>query len=507
MPSTDYAYRRLVNTLGPERVARAEFDRMTYSHDFASLPKVALLQWQLYPDYVVLPQTSEEVAAIMKLSDESGLQIVPRGGGTGWYGGAVPNRGGVLVDMRKMNGILALDPAARTVTVEAGATWHDVAGYVEAKGFALPAMPTNAIASTIGGAINSGVAGFGTFRNGSLADSLLNLEVVLPDGRIVETASRSDANMSFANLTPLFVGAEGTLGIVTKATLRLRTKPDLSRAVAYAFPALDKAAAFLRAIPEAGVVPYHAGLLDKEHFVMERVLRSDVPEPADTVLVGLEGPKDDVADQEKALDALAAPSGGKKLAPEAAQGLWDRRFIMYSERRLSKGLVVSNNLVPLARLEEAARTARALIRKMKLNGSVQASLVDTDTACLAPYVLMDDTAPSGGTTLGYVKKLGDAAMVLGGHPMGLGLVMVFNLRKMHGRSAPYYAHVKTVFDPGKKVNGGKTVEVWTKYSRFPGIRAIPPPAMSIGLNLAAFLRRIKPTQDKFVKSYERGRGQ
>src|SRR5207249_2690217 len=116
MASLDYAYRRLVNTLGPERVARSEFERMVYSHDFASLPKIALLQWKLYPDFVALPQTTEEVAALVKLSDESLLQITPRGGGTGWYGGSVPNRGGVLIDMRKMNHIVKFDPDGRTVT-------------------------------------------------------------------------------------------------------------------------------------------------------------------------------------------------------------------------------------------------------------------------------------------------------------------------------------------------------------------------------------------------------
>src|SRR5439155_4215848 len=118
MASLDYAYRRLVNTLGPERVARSEFERMVYSHDFASLPKVALLQCKLYPDFVALPQTTEEVAALVTLSDETRLQITPRGGGTAWYGGSVPTRGGMLIDMRKMNLGLAVDSDARTATVD-----------------------------------------------------------------------------------------------------------------------------------------------------------------------------------------------------------------------------------------------------------------------------------------------------------------------------------------------------------------------------------------------------
>ena len=504
MPNTDYAYRRLVNTLGPERVARAEFDRMVYSHDFASLPKVALLQWRLYPDFVVLPQTTEEVSAVVKLSDESGLPIVPRGGGTGWYGGAVPNRGGVLLDLRKMNKVRAFDPQARTITVEAGATWQDVAEYAEARGLTLPSLPTNAVASTVGGAINSDVVGFGSFRNGALRQVVRGLEVVLPDHRVLRTAVAGDAGGSYADLTPFFFGAEGTLGVITAATLRLDPKPDLMKPVAYAFQGTEAAATFLQAVVDSGLQPYHVSLLDRDHFVFERALHAEAPEPADRVLACLAGTKDDVADQERTLDALAPRFHGTKRPPPEPEYLWDRRFRMYSARRMSRGLIVANNVVPLARLPEACETARRLIRKMKLNGAVHAYPMDAASAILAPYVLMDDTVPSGGTALGYVKKMGDAAFELGGHPMGLGLFMVFNLRTMHGRAAPYTAYVKDVFDPGKKVNPGKTIEVWTKYT-FPGIRAIPPPAMRVGLDLAAFLRRIKPTRDKFVRSYERGK--
>jgi glycolate oxidase len=491
-----------VNTLGPERVSRTEFDRMVYSHDFASLPKIALLQWRLYPDFVVLPQTTEEVAAIVKLSDESGLPIVPRGGGTGWYGGAVPNRGGVLIDMRKMNKIRSFDAQARTVTVEAGASWQDVVEYVEARGLTLPTLPTNAMASTVGGAINSDVVGFGSFRNGALRQVVRDLEVVLPDNRLLHTALPGDAGGQFADLTPLFFGAEGTLGVLTAATLRLDPKPDLMKPLAYAFPTLHAAATFLQAVVDSGVQPYHLSLLDKEHFVFERALHADAPKPADMVLVCLAGPKDDVSDQEKSLDALAPKSQGTKSPQAEPDALWKGRFRMYSARRMSRGLVVANNVVPLAKLPEACEIARDLIRKMKLNGAVQAHPIDATSVIFAPYVLMDETAPSGGTALGYVKKMGDAAFELGGHPMGLGLFMVFNLRPMHGRAALYTAYIKDVFDPRRKVNPGKTIEVWTKY-QFPGIRAIPPPAMRIGLDLAAFLRRIKPSQDKFVRAYER----
>src|SRR3989441_229233 len=409
MASLDYAYRRRVSGLGPERVARSEFERMVYSHDFASLPKIALLQWKLYPDFVALPQTTEEVAALVKLSDESLLQITPRGGGTGWYGGSVPNRGGVMIDMRKMNHVVAFDPDGRKVTVEAGVTWKDLEDFVESKGFALPVVPVNAIGSTVGGAINSGSSGFGAPRGGSLRDAIAFLKVVLPDGNILKTASEADADGHLANLTPLFFGAEGTLGVITEATLRIVAKPEASKAVAYAFPSLAAAARFLTAIVDSALVPYHAAVASRDHFIFERALRPDSPDPADIT-----------------------------------------------------------------------------------------------TAALVPYVLMDDTRPSGGTALGFVKRMGDAAFKMDGHSMGLGLFLVFNLRKMHGRATSFISSVKVVFDPRKKINGGKTLEVWTKYP-WPGLRAIPPPGMAVGLEIAAVLRRAKPTRDRFVRAYEHGK--
>ena len=181
--------------------------------------------------------------------------------------------------------------------------------------------------------------------------------------------------------------------------------------------------------------------------------------------------------------------------------MWRERYNNYSARRLSRGLIVSYNLVPVSRLPEAVERAAEIRDKLKLNGAVQAYLVDSTTAALVPYVLMDDTRPSGGTALGFTKRMGDAAFEMDGHPMGLGLFFVFNLRKMHGRATTMVSAVKAVLDPRKKLNGGKTFEVWTKYP-WPGLRAIPPPGMAVGLEIAAILRRAKPTRDRFVRAYE-----
>src|SRR5207245_3610987 len=125
------------------------------------------------------------------------------------------------------------------------ATWKDLEDFVESKGPALPMSPGHAIGRTVGGAINSVSTGFGAPRGGSLRDAIARLLVVLPDGSLLKTASEADVDGHLANLTPLFFGAEGTLGIIAEATLRIVPKPESSKAIAYAFPSLAASARFL----------------------------------------------------------------------------------------------------------------------------------------------------------------------------------------------------------------------------------------------------------------------
>ncbi|HEV8595036.1 MAG TPA: FAD-binding oxidoreductase, partial [Thermoplasmata archaeon] len=211
----DYTYRRLVNVLGPDRVRREPFETFVYSHDFAAIPKPAAFQFKFEPDFVVLPRTTEEVIRLVRIQKEVGLPLVPRGGGTGLYGGAVPNRGGILVDFRKMNRVIKIDAAARTMIVEAGCTWQEAYDRAWAAGLFLPVYPHFAKGSTIGGWINSGGVGIGSMKYGTSRDLVLNLEVVLADGTAVQTGSdRIDLGTSHANLGPLIWGSEGTLGLV-----------------------------------------------------------------------------------------------------------------------------------------------------------------------------------------------------------------------------------------------------------------------------------------------------
>jgi len=495
----DYAYRRLVNIFGPERVARSRQERMAYSHDFASLPKFAHLQWNLVPDFVVIPKATEEVVRLVTFAFESGLPLVPRGGGTGLYGGSVPNRGGVLVDMRGMDRVESVDRDSRLLRVQAGATWKAAYDRAWREGLFLPAVPFGAPASTVGGWISSNGIGYGSYKYGTARDLLVDLEVVLPSGEVVHTGHPVvETGHALGNVSGAFVGGEGTTGIVTRATLRLFPRPDEIRPLAYAFESIRTARTVLPEFTDLSATPLHVGFLDEVHVSFLRAVRGeDLPAQAIATVV-LEGPKDEIAEDQKEIDAFMAERGGAKASEAIARRLWDARFDLFPARRLSGGLVIAEALIPAKQYPAMVTGTDALIRRLKLQVAANSCLVDRNTVAFSPYFLMDDMSVLGPTGLGFVKKLGDLAFSLGGHPMGLGLLLAFNVRRMHAGARDVLNTIKDVLDPHRKMNPGKTVEVWTKFT-WPIINSIPLPIIGWGLDVAAFIRSLKPGPDRFAR--------
>lgn len=499
MESLDYSYRRLVNILGPERVGRSLQERMAYSHDFASLPKFAHFQWKLTPDFVAIPKRTEEVVRLAQFAFESGLPLVPRGGGTGLYGGGVPNRGGVLVDLRSMDHIDSVDREARLMRLQAGATWKDAYDRAWKEGLLLPVYPQGAPSSTIGGWLSGNGVGYGSYKYGGARDLVVDLEVVLPSGEIVHTGdARAETGHELANASGIVVGGEGTTGIITSATLRLFPRPEEIRPLAYLVPSIRNAVSLVPGVTDLAATPFHVGILDENHIAFLRSVRGEELDPQGVVMVALEGPKDENAEDQKELDAFMAANGATKAPEPVARRLWEGRFDLFPARRLSGGLVIAEALIPAKQYARVLGQMDKLARRLRLQVAANSFLADRNTVAFRPYFLMDDLHPLGPTSLGYVKKFGDLAFAAGGHPMGLGLFMVFNLERMHRGSTGILTTVKGVLDPYRKMNPGKTVEVWTKFT-WPIINTIPPPVMGWGLDLAAFVRSLKPNQDRFAK--------
>ena len=248
-----------------ERVLYKERISEDYSHD-------ELGDIECYPDIVVQALSAEEVSKVMKYAYENNIPVTPRGSGTGLVGAAVPIKKGIVIDMSKMNRILELDEENLTVTVEPGVLLMELSKYVEEHDLFYPPDPGEKSA-TIGGNINTNAGGMRAVKYGVTRDFVRGLEVVLPNGNIVEFGGKVVKNSSGYSMKDLIVGSEGTLGIVTKAVLRLLPLPKKAISLLIPFPTLEHAIRTVPLIIKSKTIPtaiefmQRETILDAEEFL------------------------------------------------------------------------------------------------------------------------------------------------------------------------------------------------------------------------------------------------
>ena len=184
---SDALHIKLSRIVGADRVRTDNLEKLMYSHDLASLPKMMELGFKMIPDAVVQPKSAEEVSAIIKVAIKEGVPIVPRGGASWGYGGAVPCEGGIVLDMAAMNLIIRIDEENMEVEVEAGAIWTKVHDEALARGLYIGYYPSSAPAATVAGWISTGGIGVGSYKYGSVGANVRNMEIVLPEGQILQT--------------------------------------------------------------------------------------------------------------------------------------------------------------------------------------------------------------------------------------------------------------------------------------------------------------------------------
>ena len=213
------------------------------------------------PDLVVYPRTTEDVAAIVTVAAQMQLPVTPWGAGTSVEGNALPTRGGIVLDTTRMDAVLAIHPADLQAVVQPGVLRPGLNERLRDHGLFFP--PDPGVPSTIGGMVGNNSSGTKSVKYGATKDYVLGLEVVLADGTVVRTGSRAVKSASGYDLTALFVGSEGTLGIVTEVTLRLAPVPAVVRGALARFTSVEDAATAVSTLLGAGIVPSMAELLDE----------------------------------------------------------------------------------------------------------------------------------------------------------------------------------------------------------------------------------------------------
>ncbi len=488
-------YEEIIKITDKDRVRIDPFERRLYSHDLASLPKMMELGFKMMPDLVVKPNSAKEVAEIVKIACEEGIPIVPRGGGSWGLGGAMPIAGGIVIDLTSMNKVLALDSENLMVTVETGITWKMLHDNLIKSGYIIGSYPSSAMAATVGGWINTGGVGVGTYKYGSAGNHMKSLEIVLPTGRIVETGNLKASSIGSYDLNKVFFGAEGTLGVITKATLRIYPAPEDLRPLSYSFTDLNGLSETVRNITLTTVRPFHISFLDRYHFdfLKEVGMSKHGPEEGGMLNITLEGDKSILDIEEKTLDGIVNKQKGVKQEKETARHEWDERFFELRTKRAGPTATLGELFVPIPRMPSMINATYKLIKKMKLRAAITGMVSDRNTAVFMPYYLSDERKLIRNmVSLSFIKKLGDLAFEHGGRPAGLGLFFPGNLKKMYGPGWDTMRDMKASMDPYDIMNPGKTTEGMTRF----GI-PLPPFALNLGMNVMANIKHLM-TKDKGV---------
>ena len=249
---------RLAAVLGPMRVTSDPDIVSGYSHDEFSLREIAR-----NPDVVVKPETTAEVAAVLRLAGEERIPVTPRGGATGLCGGCVPVLGGIVLSLEKMNRVEEVDAANQMAVTQAGVTLGEFSRAVEDAGLYFPPHPGDESAM-MGGLIATNAGGSRAVKYGGIRNYVRGLEVVVAKGDVLHLGGKLVKSSTGYSLLHLFIGSEGTLGIITRATIQLMTKPAFLRTLVIPFTSLEQAVETVPLLLERGVLPMAVEFLERD---------------------------------------------------------------------------------------------------------------------------------------------------------------------------------------------------------------------------------------------------
>jgi len=417
------------------------------------------------PDAVAYPETTAEVSEIAKICSADGCPMTGWGTGTSLEGHALAVKGGISVDFSRMNRVLDLNAEDMDVTVQPGITREALNSELRATGLFFPIDPgANA---SIGGMASTRASGTTAVRYGTMRDNVIALEAVLADGRIIHTGTRARKSSAGYDLTALFVGAEGTLGLITSLTLRLSGQPEAISAAVCAFETIDDAVNAVITTIQTGIPMARIEFVDDATArAFNGYANAEMPEKPH-LLLEFHGSDSAVAEQAERAGEVMSELGGSGFQwsgrPEDRNRLWRMRHnAYYAALSLKPGAtaVVTDICVPISQLARAVRETREDIAKSGIPGPILGHVGDGNFH--AVLLIDPDSQAEKTTALDLSHRMARRALDLGGtvtgeHGIGMGKLDLMEAE--HGAAWTVMADLKRTLDPDNLMNPGKMVRL------------------------------------------------
>jgi len=451
--------RELEKAVGTDKVLFSPVDLIAYSFDGTFE--------QHLPNAVALPETNEEVSAVIRIASQYDVPVVPRGMSSGLAGGSIPVRGGIVLSLTRMNRILEIDEENMTATVQAGLVTADLQAAVEKLGLFYPPDPASVKQSTIGGNVACNAGGPRCLEYGVTGNYVLGLTVILADGRLVRTGGKAIKYVTGFNMNQFFVGSEGALGIITEVILRLICKPPYARTALVHFPTLEDAGRSVHTVLTRGLVPAAMELLDETAIeCIEEAMQLGLPLDVEAILL-IESDGADEQSVQREIDVIAdicLQTGASRVDvarnEEERADLWRaRRSISPSLARKAPNKLGEDITVPRNAIPEAIRRIKAISKQYGLPIVVFGHAGDGN---LHPNILFDRRDPEQWEKLEpMVKEIFRVALDLGGTlsgEHGIGTFKLPYMREALGQaSINIQWRIKQALDPQNILNPGKVL--------------------------------------------------
>ena len=452
----DAIKKELIDIVGKDHVSDSVIDMISYTYDSSDHAH--------RPEMAVWPTSTEQISRIIKLANERRIPITPRGAGTSLAGTAVPIYGGLVLDVCRMNRILDIRIADRVAVVQPGVVYDDLNRALAPHGFFFPPDPASGKVCTLGGNVATNAGGIRGAKYGVTRDYVLALEVVLADGRITRVGCACMKTSSGYDLTRLFIGSEGTLGIVSEISFKINPKPSAFKTALASFTTLADAGEAVAHITQSGIIPSVLEILDENTI---RVLREqggmELPVVEALILTETDGYTDEEADfqMDRVVEAFQSQGATDIQVAEtkdASEKLWQiRKSASSTAASLMPNNVSEDVTVPMSKVPELLIGVSKICRHYDLLFVIFGHAGDGN---LHPKIMYDASDPDQTERVHKAsEEIFKLAVALGGTltgEHGIGLAKAPYMRLEHDPVAmDLMRNLKKLFDPNNVLNPGK----------------------------------------------------